>query len=448
MKFSDKLPKLRKENNITQEQLADMLGVSRQAVSKWESGLSIPDMEKIIEMCKIFNCPIERLLDDGVTSNTKIKQKKSFKEYLNSILDYIAKSYKMFCSMRFKEKFKCLTELLVIIALQSLIYAILGIILLNLLSNILNFLPYVFSDFVENIIIFVYVAFAIIFTFIVTLHLFNARYLNYFVFVDDKIEKTTEKEREILEKAKETIIIRDLKQHSPFLKSFVTFIIKAILVFITIPLIFSFIILIALTVFDFILLKNGLIFGGILVLLIGMLAFNYLFITFAYHYIFKLKANLKKYFIILMVSLVAIGAGSAISFSAYLTFTRIENKLEYKMTTKTLNLEGISNLYLYDLIDRDKIKIDDNIKNIELDVEYIGAEPDIYIYDSVYYDDYNAYDKHTEYSVDIYAKDDIIFYLNLMIKDFKNKNIRDYSMIKPYKIKEVRISSKNLNIIK
>ena len=57
----DKLPKLRKNNNITQEQLADLIGVSRQAVSKWESGLSIPDMEKIIELCKIFDCQIDEL---------------------------------------------------------------------------------------------------------------------------------------------------------------------------------------------------------------------------------------------------------------------------------------------------------------------------------------------------------------------------------------------------
>lgn len=39
MRFCDKLPKLRKNNNLSQEQLADRLGVSRQAVSKWESGL-------------------------------------------------------------------------------------------------------------------------------------------------------------------------------------------------------------------------------------------------------------------------------------------------------------------------------------------------------------------------------------------------------------------------
>lgn len=42
MRFSEKLQKLRKENKLSQEQLADQLDVSRQAVSKWESGLSFP----------------------------------------------------------------------------------------------------------------------------------------------------------------------------------------------------------------------------------------------------------------------------------------------------------------------------------------------------------------------------------------------------------------------
>ena len=54
MKFCDKLQKIRKENNITQEQLADKLGVSRQAVSKWESGTAYPDTEKLIQISKIY----------------------------------------------------------------------------------------------------------------------------------------------------------------------------------------------------------------------------------------------------------------------------------------------------------------------------------------------------------------------------------------------------------
>ena len=55
MRFSEKLPKLRKNNNLSQEQLAEQLGVSRQAVSKWEAGNSYPDMEKMLQMCQILN---------------------------------------------------------------------------------------------------------------------------------------------------------------------------------------------------------------------------------------------------------------------------------------------------------------------------------------------------------------------------------------------------------
>ena len=69
MKFCDKLVKQRKNNNMSQEQLADKLGVSRQAISKWESGSTIPDMAKILELCKILNCNLEDLIDDGINSN-------------------------------------------------------------------------------------------------------------------------------------------------------------------------------------------------------------------------------------------------------------------------------------------------------------------------------------------------------------------------------------------
>lgn len=45
MKLSDNIKFIRKENNLSQEQLAEQLGVSRQAVSKWESGQSYPEMK-------------------------------------------------------------------------------------------------------------------------------------------------------------------------------------------------------------------------------------------------------------------------------------------------------------------------------------------------------------------------------------------------------------------
>ena len=60
--FSENLKKIRKENNLSQEQLAEELGVSRQAISKWESSIAYPEMDKIIALCDKFNLNIDDLL--------------------------------------------------------------------------------------------------------------------------------------------------------------------------------------------------------------------------------------------------------------------------------------------------------------------------------------------------------------------------------------------------
>lgn len=62
MTLGDKLSKLRKENNYTQEQLADVLGVSRQAISKWESNITYPETDKLVRMSKLFHCTTDYLL--------------------------------------------------------------------------------------------------------------------------------------------------------------------------------------------------------------------------------------------------------------------------------------------------------------------------------------------------------------------------------------------------
>lgn len=64
MTLGDKLSKLRKENNYTQEQLADILGVSRQAVSKWESDATYPETEKLLKLGDLYKCSMDYLLKD------------------------------------------------------------------------------------------------------------------------------------------------------------------------------------------------------------------------------------------------------------------------------------------------------------------------------------------------------------------------------------------------
>ena len=66
MKFGDNLRNLRKSKNISQEALAEKVNVSRQSVSKWETGEAYPEMNNILQLCKIFHCTINDLVNDNI----------------------------------------------------------------------------------------------------------------------------------------------------------------------------------------------------------------------------------------------------------------------------------------------------------------------------------------------------------------------------------------------
>ena len=67
MSFRDNLQHLRAERNMTQEQLAMLLGVSRQSVTKWEAMKSQPEMDKLLKMCEIFDCTLDELVTGDLT---------------------------------------------------------------------------------------------------------------------------------------------------------------------------------------------------------------------------------------------------------------------------------------------------------------------------------------------------------------------------------------------
>ncbi len=64
MTTGEKLAMLRKRKNITQEQLAEILGVSRQSVSRWEMDQAFPETEKLIRLAGLFSCSIDFLLSE------------------------------------------------------------------------------------------------------------------------------------------------------------------------------------------------------------------------------------------------------------------------------------------------------------------------------------------------------------------------------------------------
>lgn len=68
MKLSEKITELRKKNGWSQEELAFRLGISRQSVSKWESGAALPEMEKIVQLAELFDVSCDYLMREQLTS--------------------------------------------------------------------------------------------------------------------------------------------------------------------------------------------------------------------------------------------------------------------------------------------------------------------------------------------------------------------------------------------
>ncbi|MBQ8529279.1 MAG: helix-turn-helix transcriptional regulator, partial [Clostridia bacterium] len=76
MTFKEKLVILRKGKNLTQDDFASAVGVSRQAVYKWECGQSYPEVPKLLEMKLLFGISLDNLLDDSYDIPIPEKKKK------------------------------------------------------------------------------------------------------------------------------------------------------------------------------------------------------------------------------------------------------------------------------------------------------------------------------------------------------------------------------------
>lgn len=113
MRFCDNLKNIRKQKKISQENLAEKVGVSRQSVSKWECGEAYPTMDNIIKLCKIFNCKINNLVHDDLTD-------------IDSLDEEIKMSVVKFKSEQ-QRKMKGLSKAIYIIARICKVVSIIGI---------------------------------------------------------------------------------------------------------------------------------------------------------------------------------------------------------------------------------------------------------------------------------------------------------------------------------
>ena len=443
MKFKDKIVNLRKKNNLSQEALAEKLNMSRQAISKWESGNSYPDMNTMIRVCEVLNCTLEELLDDNAIGNNNFeKQNKiNINKYLKEILDFITKLYNMFFSMKFKDKIKFIIEMSFILLLLIFTFFLIHEVLENLIYDIFYILPYDFYEIIINFIEAIFSGLFIVLGGIIFIHLLKIRYLDYYITIEDNntINKTIEKEikekdYKYIEPKREKIIIRDPK-HTTYsffsgLCKVLLILLKIFTIIILIPFIFTFIILSITSTISIIWFKYGIIFIGLLLACIGALLINYDLIEIGFKFIFNIANNFKKIFLIFIIGLIISGIGIGIGMSQINTFTFMSNNKYYK--NKDLKLDMQDDLVLFEL-DYNNVEFK-NIDNIIINIDYTETYN---VYLDNYYDNY--YSIHYEFNN--------INFINLILNDIKNKELRDYDN-NIYEINKIIISEENYNTIR
>ena len=137
MRFCDNLKALRKAERMSQERLAEKVGVSRQSVSKWETGEAYPEMSNIVALCTVFHCEITDLI------NSSISDAASFKESSKKEKDMKEeKNHKKTKTPEISEKFTKVSKAVRFLARIGKIGSIIGAITMLFFAGITAFAPY------------------------------------------------------------------------------------------------------------------------------------------------------------------------------------------------------------------------------------------------------------------------------------------------------------------
>lgn len=402
-KFINNLKKIRKNNNLSQEQLAEILGISRQAISKWESGSAYPEMEKIIQLCEKFNVNIDDLLHKDIEEIISEEQsKKNLNKYIESFLSYTSNTVNLFCSMNFKSKIKCLFEQCMLIFVLCIIFCIIGSIGNSLVYSLFNFLPNKVYYFISNLLESIYFIVSFIIATGILLYLFKTRYLDYFNDI------STDENKIDYSKKEEKIIIRDPKHSNYSIFNFViklfTMGFKGLILFATIFVIFILIGLFAGFAASFAIYKTGLFFIGIALSFLSSGIICVIITLLFLNFVFDRKNDKKKIIWSLIISLVVFGIGCGMTCLGFMDFEFKDVK-----DLKSIEMEMEEDLYIREF---------QNIEYIEEERDNIKLEFKINKGYNVSYHDEN------EYGVLLYTYCDNRFkFIKSFIDNLNNKKI-------------------------
>jgi len=455
MNLSENLKKIRKEHHLSQEQLAEKLGVSRQSVSKWESELAYPELDKIIQISTLFNINVDDLLNQNIEEVVGEKQSAvRMNKILDSFLSYITKSIDMFSSMKLKSKLKCIFEQIIIISILFCFFLVLGSVGNYIVNGLFSSLPRGAFRLISSILESIYMIISIILGTTLFFHIFKIRYLDYYEIVNQSIdgedpiqetENTLENDQNLekkknkifLEKKKERIIIRNPEgKDYKFIKGLlkiVVFFLKFILSMIAFGVCLLLIGLVMGFVSTFLIFQTGFFFVGLATSFLAMILLTLIALIIMIHIIIHRKSNKKVLLYSFLASLIVFGAGLGLTFIGFMKFQYIEDLSKTVHQVSTINIA-----MKHDLILDDEFCYDCEIEFVEEDRSDIQIEM---IHSDI--TNIQVRDDHSHVFFQSYYAKDFIAVARRQIRDINKFQIVDYSrtQIKVY------LSSKNLAII-
>lgn len=393
--FSDNIKKIRKENHLSQEQLAEELGVSRQAISKWESGSAYPEMDKIISICKKYNVNIDDLLHKDIKElKGEEETKYSINKYVEEFFKFITDSINMFVRMKFKDKCKCIFEQVIIaLILWGVCSVIFGLLSTILSHTPLQYVPVVYKN-VGAFLGSVYGLVSFIVCIIIMIRVFKDRYLNYYqqeIVEKEKEEtKTIENRDQKLDlKPESKIIVRDPK-HSDYhflkglLKVFLFFV-KLVVLEILVGLCMALVCVGIGIVFSFLVAKTGLFFIGCLLGCLSSGVALIVVIVFLFNFVFNRKTNKKLMIWSFVASILVVGLSIGMVAVGSIGFDFINKPKETKTDTFEIDMNEnsfISNHHSVDYIidDIDNIRVEIDSDKLLTSSYTVNANGSIYFY--------------------------------------------------------------------
>ena len=111
MTLGQKIKEIRRKFGLSQEQLAEIMNVSRQAITKWENDGGLPDVTNLQELSKVFGVTVDYLLDDqnqlpALSMRKKLdkeKYKNKFTMYIDVLKEYYPEPYEIYTLVRQKK---------------------------------------------------------------------------------------------------------------------------------------------------------------------------------------------------------------------------------------------------------------------------------------------------------------------------------------------------------